>query len=956
MGIICGKSSIDENSIVPLNAFQKAILKVVARAPKKNEKCQFVLMNKDANNLLLRRIKSRNDDFTEKQSILLLNELIGLGFEYAEKTTGKDQLLVVGMTGAGKSTIVNYLVGCRMELLTKEQHKIPNLLVPIVKVKDDSPIQEQMKIGHSDSVSMTVMSDSFYASELEINIVDAAGFYDTRGFEINISNNVNLKAMINNSKSIRVVLLISWYSLLADRSTGLNSMLEMAYQIFGSREQLIKKKDSILINVTRIPSDITFGQIQDKFLSSDSEEIRLLGERLIIFDIFESGEIKDSSNREESYDKIRELEKIRNPSEFFNIALTDKDEKELLKQSKCVLKNIKDHLSDAEITLNNKTILTSYKKASQELLGLASLKRIDHPKTLEIYEEAEQSVVLNINSQKKSILEIHVVENFDFKKAEDKATTMEKALQFFEESIIEKIDITSFKKQINESKGKYDKLLDSQKSQFQSDLKQDPRAIAQLLNDNNKQEILSLFESEPTTQIKNQTNIEERVIGNLDGNIGGNVKLGNENTNVNTGNNTDAPVGNVTNTQNRQVGDIIGTVGGDVIIGDQNYNINLNNNFIDDDILKNLSAKNDFDENEVKFDDLSPEEQEKIKGKLSKVISDQKERYLREMPGLVKTVMDREENKNIDQTDKAAIQEVLDITQLQFEQKMREEFMQEAKNTMINKDFNTAEEDENLEEKAKQLSIFKEDIFKALGTTLAHLVEDENIYEAKKEIEQLELSENDTEEIRREKKKKIRTREIEEYRRQEAQKKKEIRTKELEELRRQEKLRQEELDKKQEIRTRELEELKRQEKLRQEEQDKKKELNLIEELKRKAEDEIKMRALEEEEAINELKIEKKQEELKNQKEKKNKPFSKINEANLNDLQKVDTDKQWLKDELELNEAQHQESQQEQEAQYQEAQYQENQLKQENETSKILDEGSSLTKSDGTYPIDQNEQM
>merc|ERR1712183_721509 len=50
---------------------------------------------------------------------------------------------------------------------------------------------------------MTILSDSYFANELDMNIIDAAGFYDTRGFEINISNNVTLRAMINTSKSIR---------------------------------------------------------------------------------------------------------------------------------------------------------------------------------------------------------------------------------------------------------------------------------------------------------------------------------------------------------------------------------------------------------------------------------------------------------------------------------------------------------------------------------------------------------------------------------------------------------------------------------------------------------------------------------------------------------------------------------------------------------------------------------
>lgn len=681
MGIICGK---EENQVAPQSKIAPSLQRLIARAPKKGETCQFVLLNKEANSLLTRRMTEKNAQFSEKQSIVLMNELIDLGINYAKKTTDKDQLLVIGNTGSGKSTIVNYLIGCEMEFLSKDQHKIPNQLAPIVRVKADSKIKEKMIIGHSQSVSMTILSDAYYSEDLDLHIVDAAGYYDTRGFEINISNNVNMKALINNSRSITTMLLISWYSILADRSTGLNKMLEMSYQIFGSREQLLKRKDSIIINVTRVPSDISYQEIKNKFLEDDSDEIRLLGDRLIIIDTFENSSIQGSSNRKETYDKLSDQDKVRNPKDFFHIGQSENDEKQLLLQSDSVLQRIKDFLNDAEITKKNQTILKSYEKASQELYSLYTLRKIDHPKTLEICNKAEQSVVDNINDQKKAILEVHLVENFDFKKAEEKAALMSKAIQYFNKSVIEKIDIESFNKQISDSKGRYDKLLDTQKTQFLKDIKQDPKAIAQLLNEGNKQEILDLFADQKSA---GQTNIEERTMGNLTGNVGGNVKLGNENTNVNTGK-TEAGTGGTniqnTNIQNRAIGDITGNVGGNVQIGDTNYNINLNNNFLDEDILKDLSGKDSQTDSETKFDHLTLEEQEKVKAKLSKIMSEQKERYLRDMPGLLQNVMDKDEYKNPDIDNKEEIEKVIAITQKEMENNMRKEFIEQAKNAIGN--------------------------------------------------------------------------------------------------------------------------------------------------------------------------------------------------------------------------------------------------------------------------------
>ena len=41
----------------------------------KEEKCQFVLIDKEANNLLLRRMNEKDADFSEEQSITLMSHL-----------------------------------------------------------------------------------------------------------------------------------------------------------------------------------------------------------------------------------------------------------------------------------------------------------------------------------------------------------------------------------------------------------------------------------------------------------------------------------------------------------------------------------------------------------------------------------------------------------------------------------------------------------------------------------------------------------------------------------------------------------------------------------------------------------------------------------------------------------------------------------------------------------------
>ena len=124
------------------------------------------------------------------------------------------------------------------------------------------------------------------------------------------------------------------------------------------------------------------------------------------------------------------------------------------------------------------------------------------------------------------------------------------------------------------------------------------------------------------------------------------MKIGKENVNVNSDNNTGGGSGgNTTNIRNTSVSGISGNIGRDLIIGDTNYNISLNDPF-EKDILAGLSGNNSGANSGATYDKLSKEEQEKIQEKLQKAMNAKKESYLREMPGLLQAMMDKEESKN----------------------------------------------------------------------------------------------------------------------------------------------------------------------------------------------------------------------------------------------------------------------------------------------------------------------
>jgi len=110
MGALCSGGKIE-----PRKHSTKELFAAFSRIATKKENKQFVLLDKEAQKLLDKKMKDKNSVFTSSESILLLSNLVEVGLTNAKTTFKKDLLIVIGNTGAGKSTCVNFLLGCEME-------------------------------------------------------------------------------------------------------------------------------------------------------------------------------------------------------------------------------------------------------------------------------------------------------------------------------------------------------------------------------------------------------------------------------------------------------------------------------------------------------------------------------------------------------------------------------------------------------------------------------------------------------------------------------------------------------------------------------------------------------------------------------------------------------------------------------------------------------------------------
>jgi GTPase SAR1 family protein len=343
-----------------------------------------------ANPLIARRLEDGFFEPTIDESINILTTCITYGQFRAQKLAGKEGIIIIGNTGAGKSTLVNYLYGCQMQNakvqdLLQEDPTLKRgdfLKKKVIRVHPDSPVEEVMRIGHTKK-SMTFMPDIIQDRKIsQIAYCDCPGFLDSRGAEINIANAVNIKNTLSEANQIKVLILINSESLTDGRGKGFKDMIQIACDLFGSRENLLRHKDSLLLGITQIrpfnpnedeepePLEVLKERIQSAEMGIfDKAALEELSNRLFIYDPLDRTDLEyeGALTREPLLEKIQNLTPITNPSAIFRTVLTPTDEKRLLEISRKMGIDIEEAL-----------LRKDFPQAASRLRHLESLTVIDH--------------------------------------------------------------------------------------------------------------------------------------------------------------------------------------------------------------------------------------------------------------------------------------------------------------------------------------------------------------------------------------------------------------------------------------------------------------------------------------------------------------------------------------------------------------------------------------------------
>jgi energy-coupling factor transporter ATP-binding protein EcfA2 len=324
--------------------------------------------------LLARKLADPECVLSESESIALLTFCVARGVEHAKKVKDKEAVIVIGTTGAGKSTFVNYLLGCTMAEKSPEGDAFENV-VAVQPRSEGGLCDEVMPIGHGGTSKTYMPQVASVPDASSLSYCDCPVFLDNRGAEINIVNAVNIKHVLHSAKCVKVVILIDYHTIKPNRGHGLKETMKLCTQLFGSDATPESFQNAVLLGVTRAPENISLDVLGHMLLEQDPSSImQALSKRVFLYDPLDRGGA-DFWSRDQCALQLAALKGIPQSQScsMFQTVLTADDEKKLI-----------DIVEKQSRTLREELDRGAYTEASSCWQALQHLKvvndvRVDRP-------------------------------------------------------------------------------------------------------------------------------------------------------------------------------------------------------------------------------------------------------------------------------------------------------------------------------------------------------------------------------------------------------------------------------------------------------------------------------------------------------------------------------------------------------------------------------------------------
>ncbi|XP_043465182.1 uncharacterized protein LOC122500350 [Leptopilina heterotoma] len=232
---------------------------------------------------LISVVKGNNDCLSQKD-LKVLEETFHSASAYMKREVKEEDIvLCIGATRAGKSTLVNYLIDNKL----KAERINKYTSIKISKVDNESPGPE---IGFG-STSKTTIPKRWSSKKLpQIAIWDAPGFDDNRGAIQDITNAFYLHQLIQNVKSMKIILTIDINDILHDNIKPFLLVLSAVENLLGDKMKPYFTSISVIFTkvpnkIEDIPLDMEFinEKLFSQFLSNSEMDISKISKEFIQF-------------------------------------------------------------------------------------------------------------------------------------------------------------------------------------------------------------------------------------------------------------------------------------------------------------------------------------------------------------------------------------------------------------------------------------------------------------------------------------------------------------------------------------------------------------------------------------------------------------------------------------------------------------------------------------------------
>ena len=280
-------------------------------------------------NELLKKFRSLN--------VAEIQRLVGKATEAAELIQNKDIVLLIGTTGSGKSTTIQFLAGATMREVKVEVSpgKFLEHITAVGKISN-SDLRQVISSPLQKSATRYIAPVNIQLKDVlgvhetgVLTICDAPGFDDTAGPEVDIANSIGVTKALQKAKSVKILALISLKGL-GDRGQGVQ---KLAHILISMIDEIEDKLYAIVYGFTKFPASTDINALlletkrskvdEDASLQSDTAFVNVLK------DMIEKTE-EDAMKIEPTKDdpkklvrKLKNLRGIKNPQEVFRFSMSE---------------------------------------------------------------------------------------------------------------------------------------------------------------------------------------------------------------------------------------------------------------------------------------------------------------------------------------------------------------------------------------------------------------------------------------------------------------------------------------------------------------------------------------------------------------------------------------------------------------------------------------------------------